>query len=113
MALRLHPDECVDARIVAGVRRRNVDISSALDMDMLGASDERHLQHARDAGRVIVTSDVDFLRMAAELADEGGSHPGVLFLTAGVSVGEAVRAIVLLAEILDPEDMAGWIEWVP
>jgi len=50
MALRLHADECVDARIVAGVRRRNVDIRSALDMDMLGASDERHLQHSRDTG---------------------------------------------------------------
>jgi hypothetical protein len=28
-------------------------------------------------------------------------------------VGDAIRAVVLAAEVLDNEEMASWIEWIP
>ena len=39
MALRLYADECVDARIAAGLARRGVDIVTAGSLGLLGAAD--------------------------------------------------------------------------
>jgi hypothetical protein len=55
VALKLYADECVDARIVAGLRRRGVDVHTAAEQGLLA-----------DA-----------------------------------------------AEILEPTDMVGWLEWIP
>ena len=76
MALRLHADECVDMRIVAGLRRRGVEISSAHEAQLSRAADERHLEYASQHGRCIVTHDADFLRMAHELVEQGKHHVG-------------------------------------
>ena len=112
MALRLHADECVDMRIVAGLRRRGIDIRSAHDEQLLGASDERHLERAHGTGRAVVTCDPDFLRLAHELVEQGEHHTGVLFIISGTSVGDAVRTIALVAAVLEPEEVRDWIEWI-
>jgi predicted nuclease of predicted toxin-antitoxin system len=62
--LRLFADECVDARVVAGLRRRGVDIITAADECLLHASDEEQFARATHLGRPIVTADHDFLRLA-------------------------------------------------
>jgi hypothetical protein len=80
---------------------------------MLGASDEQHLEHARDTGRVILTADPDFLRMARQITSAGDHHPGVLFMVGGTTVGEAVRAVTRIAESLEPEHMQDLVEWLP
>jgi predicted nuclease of predicted toxin-antitoxin system len=113
MALRLYADECVDARIVAGLRRRGVDIVSAHDEGLLGATDEGHLERAASLGRVVLTADHDFLRMASERANAGGSHPGLVFILPRTDVGDAIRGALLVAEALDPADLLNRIEWVP
>jgi hypothetical protein len=90
-----------------------VDVTTAADQALLGATDEQHLVRASDLGRTIVTADQDFLRLAHERIVANMAVPGLVFIQAGIRVGEAVRAIALLAEALDPADMASWIEWVP
>jgi hypothetical protein len=45
--LRLYADECVDARIVAGLRRRGLNVLTAADENFLGAADDSHLERAR------------------------------------------------------------------
>ena len=113
MPLTLYADECVDARIVAGLRRRGVDVVSAADEGLLGAPDETHLDRATASSRVVVTNDHDFLRIAHERAEEGRPHSGVLFILPQTSVGEAIRGVALAAEVLGPTDMHSWIEWIP
>ena len=113
MSLGLYADECVDARIVAGLRRRGVDVTTAADQALLGAGNEQHLIRASDLGRTIVTADQDFLRMAHERIVASVAVPGLVFIQPGTRVGEVVRAIALLAQVLDPADMVSWIEWVP
>jgi hypothetical protein len=113
LALRLYADECVDARIVAGLRRRGIDVFTAGDAGLLGRPDEIQLDKARDLGRVILSGDQDFLHLTHRRAGEGIAFPGLIFIQPKSAVGEVIRAVALLAELLAPEDIAGWIEWVP
>ncbi len=112
MALRLHADECVDGGIVSGLRRRGVDVVSAGEEGMLGASDEEHVARATVNGRVIVTADEDFLILASTLARPGGTFPGLLFILPSTTIGQAVSGIVLAAEVLEPAEMMNSIEWL-
>ncbi len=102
----------MDARIIAGLRRRGVEVTTAADERLLAASDEQHLARASALTRVVVTADRDFLRLVRDQA-AAGSHPGVLFLLPQTTVGSAVRALVFAAEVLDPQDMEGRVEWIP
>lgn len=113
MSLRLYADECVDGRIVAGLRRRGIDLVTAGDQRLLGASDEQHLQRATVLGRVIVTSDRDFFAIVNRLLAGGKSFPGLIFVQPQVNVGEALRAIEEAAEFKGPGEMENRIEWVP
>lgn len=58
--LRLYADECVDARIVAGLRHRGLDVVTAADADLLGANDSAQLDRAIALDRVTMSSDHDF-----------------------------------------------------
>ncbi len=98
---------------MAGLRRRRIDVLSAADAGLLGWSDEDHLERAGALGRVMVTNDHDFLGMVHECLEARQSHPGLLFLLPGTSVGAAIRGLALAVEVLEPEEMRDWIEWVP
>ena len=113
MALRLYADECVDARIAAGLGRRGVDIVTAGSLGLLGAADAEQLARAIELGRVPVSADHDFLRLAHERIEAGTTFPGLIFILPGARVGDVVRAVALVAAALDPADVAGCVEWVP
>ena len=113
MPLRLYADECVNARIVAGLRRRSVDVVTAADERLLSASDEQHLERATALGRAIVTSDRDFLVIVSGLLIGGGFFPGLLFIQPRSAVGEAVRRIAQTAKAFDPNNIENRIEWIP
>jgi predicted nuclease of predicted toxin-antitoxin system len=113
VALSLYADECVDARIVAGLRRRGVDILTAGEQGLLSASDAQQMERATALGRAFVTADQDFLVIVRDMHVRGAPFPGVFFIQEGTPVGEAVRNIADAAEILGPADMASWLEWIP
>lgn len=113
MSLLLYADECVDARIVNGLRRRGIDVVSVVEEGSLGASDEHHLERASELGRVVLTADQDFLRLAHERAMAGVQHPGLFYLLPATPVGEAVRAIAMLCVAMTADEMVDWIEWIP
>lgn len=113
MAIPLYADECVDAGVVAGLRRRGVDIVTAADVGLLGSSDEIQLEKARALARVVLSGDQDFLVLAHRCATDAVAFPGLLFIQPKTTVGEVIRAVALLAMLLSPGEIAGWIEWVP
>jgi hypothetical protein len=113
MALELYADECVDHRIVTGLRRREISVVTAPDEGLLGATDERQLGRAMELGRPVVTEDHDFLAMVSARAEVGANWPGLIFILPGTSVGDAVRAIHLIATVYDAHEIENKIEWVP
>ncbi len=56
-------DEHVAHAVAQALRRRGIDAQTATEAGFLGATDAEVLAYARQAGRVVVTHDDDFLRL--------------------------------------------------
>jgi hypothetical protein len=75
---------------------------------MLGASDPEHLAWAGREDRVTFTQDADFLRLHAA----GFAHKGIVYAHRQTPVGELVRGLMLVYELLDPNDMKDHVEFL-
>ncbi|GAX61209.1 hypothetical protein SCALIN_C19_0003 [Candidatus Scalindua japonica] len=75
---------------------------------MLGATDTDHIALAKKEGRVIFTQDVDFLRLHAK----GTEHCGIVYAQQQTPIGEIIRCLTLLHQILDYNDMQNHIEFL-
>jgi hypothetical protein len=84
-------------------------VTTTTDAGLLGASDADHLAYALASRRVVVPHDPDFLA----LAHTGREHAGIAYCDQErASVGSMVRMLLLLWEVLTPEDMTGHIEYL-
>jgi hypothetical protein len=113
LPLRLYADECVNGRIVIGLRRRGVDVVTAEDQGLISAGDSDQIARAIALGRTLVTSDRDFFTIADDLMARQTPFPGMFFIQPRATIGEAVRIIGEAAKVLDAPAMESRIEWVP
>jgi hypothetical protein len=108
-AIRFHLDENVPAAISAGLRRLGIDVTRTQDVGLIGALDEEHAAWALTEGRVIFTQDEDFLRTHAA----GVEHAGIAFCRQKRrSIGEIIGSLADIWEVLEPEEMAGRVEFL-
>ncbi len=63
---------------------------------------------AEDSERVIVTQDDDFLRLAATVSD----HRGIVYTSQDNKVGEIIRGLMLIHQVLAAEDMVDHVEYL-
>ncbi len=75
---------------------------------MRGASDEEHVALAVREGRIIFTQDADFLRMHAS----DYPHRGIVYAPQRTPTGVIVRSLMLIHEVLRPEEMLGRVEFL-
>ena len=109
MPIRFHLDEHVSIAIAAGLRRRNIDVTTSSDAGLIGADDLSHLEFAAAAGRVLVTQDDDFLRLHAK----NTAHAGIVYSRQQtISVGEMLQRLILIYDLLAPEQMVGRVEFL-
>jgi len=106
--IRFHLDEHVDPAIATALRRAGVNVTTTIESGLRTKDDEAHLQFARAEGRVIVTRDQDFLRVAAEKSN----HSGIVFYTANQSMREIIEGLILIYEVMLPEEMVGRVEYI-
>lgn len=84
-------------------------MTTAADAGLLGATDMAQLAFATSSGRVVVTQDDDFLRLHAQ----GVAHAGIAYCQQpSMSIGEMLRRVVLIHDLLSPEEMAGGVEFL-
>lgn len=79
------------------------------DAGLRGSTDVELLTFAHREQRVLVTSDSDFLSL------HHGSHPhsGIAFYGQRThTIGDLVTGLVLIAEILDPGELAMHVEYL-
>jgi predicted nuclease of predicted toxin-antitoxin system len=107
--IRFYTDEHVARAVVRGLRRRGVDVTSAVDANLLGASDEEHLEFAANNGLVIFTQDEDFLRLHAA----GTEHAGIVYAGQQISVGRIVSGLMLVHQVLTADEMRNRLEFLP
>jgi len=107
--IRYHLDEHIATAVAVGLRSRGIDVTTTAEARLATATDEAQLEYARDAGRVLVTHDADFLR----LHDSGTKSAGIVYChQQQTSLGELVRGLVLIHSVLSPEDMRNHVEFV-
>lgn len=108
MRISFYTDEHVARAVIRGLRQRGVDVLTVPETGRLGATDMEHLERARAEGRVLFTQDEDFLRLHAE----GVAHAGIAYAPQGTSVGRIVRGLMLIQQVLEPDDMTGHVEYL-
>lgn len=106
--IRFYTDEHVSRAVVNGLRQRGVDVLTVPEAGTLGASDEAHLATAAAEGRVLFTQDDDFLRLHAQ----GLEHTGIVYTPQGTPTGDIIRGLMLVCQVLDPEDMQRHVEFL-
>jgi len=107
-SIRFYTDEHVPSAVIAGLRRRGVEVLTTPEAGMLGAADARHLELARSQRRIIITQDVDFLRLHAS----GVEHGGIVYGPQHTPVGRFLQGLMLIYEILDASEMQNHVEYL-
>lgn len=101
-------DEHLPKAVARGLRARGVDAITVAEASALGADDASLLAQARTTGRVLLTQDVDFLRLHAA----GVPHAGIAYVPRTASVGSMIRGVLLVAQVLDSEAMTNHVEFL-
>jgi hypothetical protein len=114
MSLALYMDYHVNAAITAGLRRRGVDVLTCAE-DGTDRSDDAHiLARATELERIIFTQDDDFLKIADSWLEIGREMAGVVYAhRLGITIGQAVRDLELVAKIADFAEMRNRIVFLP
>ena len=109
VAITLYRDENISPKIAEQLRLRGIDAICVHDLGLLGDEDANHLKRASEMDRILVTTDVDFLRLAAE----GILHKGIIFgIQQDHTLGDWVKNLELICFILAPEDMDNHVEYL-
>lgn len=107
--MKFYLDEHIPRGVVEGLRRRGVDVLTVPEAGRSGDSDEKQLAFAARERRVLVTFDDDFLRLDAT----GVPHRGIVFSQPGRhTVGELIESLMLIANVIEPNEMKNHIEFI-
>jgi predicted nuclease of predicted toxin-antitoxin system len=106
--VKFYTDEHVARAVARGLRQRGVDVVTVPESGLLDASDEEHLARAFAEGRVVFTQDEDFLRLHASSVE----HAGIVYTSQEASIREIVYGLMLIFEVLEPEDMVNHVEYL-
>jgi hypothetical protein len=115
MTVRFYCDEdSTQHALVLALRKRGVDVLTALEAGTLGEPDDRQLAYAAAQGRAIYSSNVgDFCRLHTQWMAEERSHAGiVLAQQQQYSIGEQMMRLVRLVGALSAEEMQNRLEFL-
>ncbi len=107
--LRFHLDENVSGAVAMALRRYDIDVTTTPESGLHSASDEDQLAFSARHGRVLVTHDADFLRMAKEHSN----HAGIAFCPKRVcATARLIRGLIAMHRSLNPDDMRGMVRFL-
>ncbi len=114
MSLKFYLDHHVPAAITDGLRRRGVDVLTAYEDGTAELDDPDLLSRTTQLGRVLFSQDRDLLVLADQWLQAGRTFGGLVYAhQLSVTIGEAVRDLILIAQVLEPEDMQNHVEFIP
>jgi len=61
--MKIYADENIERAIIEGLRRRGIEVISAIELGYTGKPDIFHIKKANEINAVILTHDIDFLRI--------------------------------------------------
>jgi hypothetical protein len=114
-AIVLYLDEdAAQHDLIAALRLRSVDVTSAQESGLIGASDRTQLEWCRSQGRVLYTFNVgDFYALHSELTRAGKEHSGIVLAPQQrYSVGGQLRRLLRLIRSKSAQEMVCQIEFL-
>ena len=107
-------DHHVPAAVTAELRRRSIDDLTAQEGGADQLDDDLLLERASQLDRVLFSQDRDLLRIANERMGSGREFNGLVYAhQLSITIGQAIRDLELLAQVLDPQDIHNRIEFLP
>ena len=114
MAHALYMDHSVNGAIVAGLRRRGVNVLTAQEDDHHEAPDSVVIDRAAELGRVVFAQDVDFLIDSDRRQRLGIHFHGVIYAhQTQVPIGRCIEDLQLLVEAEDIENLVNNVIRLP
>jgi hypothetical protein len=107
-------DVHVKIAITAGVRRCGIDVLAAREDKAVRLEDEVLLDRATALQRVLFSQDDDLLAIARIRQATGVPFAGLIYgHQLAATIGKYVLDLEVVCTVLDPEDMANRIEYLP
>ena len=104
----------VKAAITNGLRSRAIDVLTAQEDGAARLDDTQLLARATEYGRVLFSQDDDLLVIARTKQDEGSFFTGLIYgHQLAATIGKFVIDLELICNVLDIDDMANRIEYLP
>lgn len=96
----------IDSAVVRGLRRRGIDAVTTYEAGLHPAPDAEILRVATAQGRIIVTSDADFLAL-----HRFTHHAGIVRIARTRSIGAIIEVLLLIHDVMEPGDMENQVEY--
>ncbi len=114
MSVRLYMDVHVPQAVVEQLRRRGVDVLTAVEDGQGTAEDMELVSRACTLERVIFTQDIRFKALAEQMQRDRQPFAGLIFAhPLHVTIGQLVKDLKLVAEASDPQDWANVVQHLP
>ena len=114
MALMLYMDVHVPQPITDQLRRRGVDVLTAIEDDYAERNDDELLERARTLGRIVFTQDIRFKALAEEWQRQARPFSGLLFgHQLGGTIGQYVKDLELIAKASELPEWLNRVEHLP
>ena len=107
-------DVHIPQAITEQLRRRNIDVLTAIEDDSAELPDYQLLERTNLLGRVLFTQDIRFKAMAEDWQRQGKTFAGLIFgHQLGGTVGQFVKDLELIALASKSEDWINTVEYLP
>ncbi|MHC4399697.1 MAG: DUF5615 family PIN-like protein [Planctomycetota bacterium] len=114
MPVSFYMDVHVPEAITHQLRRRGVDVVTAIEDGARELSDHELLARATELGRVIFTQDVRFRALAEDWQRQSRPFSGLVFgRQLGVTIGQFVKDLELIARASESEEWISTVEYLP
>ena len=108
-AISLYLDENLTPKIAVQLRRRGINVVTVRELGLLGDTDENHLARSTMMGCTLVTTDTDYLVLAAS----GIKHTGIIFGEQEEhNIGDWVKALELICLVYTSDEMMNHVEYL-
>jgi hypothetical protein len=114
VAILLYMDVNIPQSITDQLRRRGVDVLTAIEDGTTELPDNELLNRADVLGRVLFTQDIGFKALAENWQGEGRYFAGLIFgHQLGGTIGQFVKDLELIAMASEPDEWKNTVEYLP
>jgi predicted nuclease of predicted toxin-antitoxin system len=114
VSLKLYMDHHVPEAVTKALRRRGIDVITALEDGREKVDDEELLNRSTQLARILYTQDQDYLGIADRRRKEGRDFSGIVYAhQQSISLGRAIADLELVVQVLEAEQMQNQVQFLP